>query len=43
LGLLDVMLPGDRPGIVTDFVARHVLVGFGTQFRKCQISSATDH
>ena len=43
LGLVKVILTGDRPGIVTDFVARHVLTGFVTQPRKCQISSATDH
>jgi hypothetical protein len=41
-GLLNVMLPGDRPGIVTDFVATcpgRVAI----QPRKCQISSAMDH
>src|SRR4029450_3254082 len=43
LGVLKVILPGDRPGIVTDFAARHVLAGFAIQPRKCQISSATDH
>jgi hypothetical protein len=42
LGLLEVMFTGDRPGIVTDFVARRVPDRVVTQPRKCQISSATD-
>jgi hypothetical protein len=42
-GLLDVILPGDRPGIVTDFVRAQILPGFVTRPSECQISSATDH
>ena len=43
LGLLDIMLTGDRPGIVTDFVTS-TCPGWGCHTaRKCQSSSATDH
>jgi hypothetical protein len=30
-GLLDAILPGDRPGIVTDFVRAQILPGFATR------------
>jgi hypothetical protein len=40
-GLLDAILPGDRPGIVTDFVRAQILPGFATRPSK-RHSSATD-
>ena len=39
----DVMLPGDRPGIVTDFVRAHMSCLWLLPSLNCQISSATEH
>ena len=43
LGLLKVILTGDRPGIVTDFVTNTGPAWICDTALKCQSSSATDH
>jgi hypothetical protein len=42
-GLLDIMLTGDRPGIVTDFITNTCPAWVGDTALKWQSSSATDH
>jgi hypothetical protein len=43
LRLVDTILTGDRPGIVTDFVRAHRSCLWLLPSLNCQISSATDH